>query len=209
MEESVFAVPTDEVWRLLTYTEKGLIKGDSDLLERIVEKGLFLKRSELEEDISYKQIIPYAVISNNEPWSEGVRQRQSFYLFKRTSAQTEKRLKNKYHLGAGGHMNPGRSDEPYLQYLISELKRELFEEVKLLNGCLIESIGFIGFINDDTIPVGRVHLGLLYDVHLSSRDVLINETQKMTAKWIDKADLCHYYEDMETWTKITVDFHIM
>ena len=26
------------------------------------------------------------------------------------------------------------------QYLIDELKRELFEEVKLLNGCLIEDI---------------------------------------------------------------------
>ena len=85
LEESVFAISTDDLWKLLTYTEKGLIKGNSDVLNRIVQYGLFRKRSELEEDPSFKQIIPYAIISNKE----------SFYLFKRTSGQTEKRLHNK------------------------------------------------------------------------------------------------------------------
>jgi predicted NUDIX family phosphoesterase len=31
----------------------------------------------------------------------------------------------------------------------------------------------------------------------------------MTAKWIDKTDLFDYYEEMETWTKIAIDFYIM
>jgi len=198
LEELVFAVPTGELWKLLTYKEKGLIKANSDVLNRIVQHGLFRKRSELEEDPSFKQIIPYAVISNKE----------SFYLFTRTSGQTEKRLHNKLHLGAGGHMNPGSSKEPGEQYLINELKREFFEEVKLLNGCLIEDIEFIGFINDDSISVGRVHIGLLYDIHVSNKNVVINETDKMSANWIDKTDLVEYYEEMETWTKIAVDYYI-
>ena len=75
-------------------------------------------------------------------------------------------------------MNPGNSKEPKEQYLINELKRELFEEVKLLNGCLIEDIEFIGFINDDTISVGRVHIGLLYNIHVSNKNVVINEPDK-------------------------------
>ena len=62
MEELVFAFPTDELWKLLPYKEQGLIKGNSDVLKRIVQNGLFRKRSELEEDPSFKQIIPYAVI---------------------------------------------------------------------------------------------------------------------------------------------------
>jgi len=37
-------------------------------------------------------------------------------------------------------MNPNDSMESKEQYLIDELKRELYEEVKLLNGCLIEDI---------------------------------------------------------------------
>ena len=208
MEELVFALPTEELWNLLTYKEQGLIYGKSDSLKMIVQKGLFRKRSELEEDPSFKQVIPYAVISNNEPERSGVRQSQSFYLFKRTSGQTEKRLHNKYSLGVGGHMNSGNSKESSEQYLINELKRELFEEVRLLNGCLIEDIEFIGFINDDTIPVGRVHIGLLYNVRVSNKNVVINETDRMTADWIDKPVLAEFYEGMETWTKIIYDYYI-
>jgi predicted NUDIX family phosphoesterase len=198
MEELVFAFPTEEVWKLMNYKEQGLICGNRDALKTIVQKGLFRKRKELEEDPSFKQIIPYAVISNKE----------SFYLFKRTSGQTEKRLQNLFSLGVGGHMNPNDSMESKEQYLIDELKRELYEEVKLLNGCSIEDIEFIGFLNDDTIPVGRVHIGLLYNIHVSNKEVYINETDKMTADWIDKPSLADFYEGMETWTKITFDFYI-
>ena len=94
------------------------------------------------------------------------------------------------------------------QYLIDELKRELYEEVKLLNGCLIKDIEFIGFINDDTIPVGRVHIGLLYNINVSNKEVYINETDKMTADWVDKSNLAEFYKGMETWTKIVFDFYI-
>ena len=198
MDELVFAAPAAEIWRLLTYKKQGLIYGNSDALKMIVQKGLFRKRNELEKDPSFKQIIPYAIISNKE----------SFYLFRRTSKQTEKRLHNKFSLGVGGHMNPNDSMEPNEQYLIDELKRELYEEVRLLNGCLIEIIEFIGFINDDTIPVGSVHIGLLYNIHVSNKEVYINETDKMTADWIDKSNLTEFYEGMETWTKITFDFYI-
>ncbi len=215
MEELVFAFPTEELWNLLTYKEQGLIYGKSDSLKMIVQKGLFRKRNELEEDPSFKQIIPYAVISNKEPeplsWRDklrGVRQSKSFYLFRRTSGQTEKRLHNKFSLGVGGHMNPSNLKESDEQYLINELKRELFEEVRLLNGCLIEDIEFIGFINDDTIPVGRVHIGLLYNIRVSNKNVVINETDRMTADWIEKPALAEFYKGMETWTKIIYDYYI-
>ena len=198
LEELVLAIPTNDLWKLLTYIEKGLIKENNDVLNRVVQNGLFYKRRVLEEDPSFKQIIPYAIISNKE----------SFYLFKRTSRQTENRLHNKLHLGVGGHMNPGSSKDLNEQYLISELKRELFEEVKLLNGCLIEDIEFIGFINDDSITVGSVHIGLLFNITLSNKDVVINETDKMSADWVDKTDLVEFYEEMETWTKIAIDYYI-
>ena len=96
MDELAFAFPTEALWKLMTYKQKGLIKGNSEVLKKIVQNGLFLRRSELEEDPSFKQIIPYAIISNKEPERSGVRQRQSFYLFRRTSKQTEKRLHNKF-----------------------------------------------------------------------------------------------------------------
>jgi predicted NUDIX family phosphoesterase len=197
-EESVFAISTEGLWKLITYKNKGLIKGNNEVLKLIVQNGLFRKRSELEEDPSFKQIIPYAIISNDK----------SFYLFRRASEQTEKRLHNKYSLGVGGHMNPGSFIGSKEQYLLDELRRELFEEVRFQNGCLIEDIEFIGFINDDTIPVGRVHIGLLYNLHVSSKELIINETDKMTADWIEKSGLVEFYDEMETWSKIAFDSYI-
>ena len=105
-------------------------------------------------------------------------------------------------------MNPGGPMESKEHYLIDELKRELNEEVKLLNGCLIEDIEFIGFINDDTIAVGRAHIGLLYNIRVSNKELYINETDKMTAEWIEKSALAEFYEGMETWSKIVFDFYI-
>lgn len=198
LEELVFAVPTGILWKILTYNENGLIKGDREVLNRIVEHGLFRRRSELEEDPSFKQIIPYAIISNND----------SFYLFTRTAGQTEKRLQNKLHLGVGGHMNPGNPGETGEQYLVNELKRELLEEVELFNGCMIEDIEFIGFINDDSIPVSRVHLGLLYHIRVSNKEIVVHETEKMTAGWVAETDLAGCYEEMETWTQIAFDYYI-
>jgi len=198
MEELVFAFPTDDLWKLMPYKKQGLINGNSEALQRIVQSGLFLSRGKLEEDPSFKQIITYAIISNE----------QSYFLFRRTSGQTEKRLSNKFSLGAGGHMNPAGSRKLNEHYLIDELKRELFEEVRLLNGCTIEDIEFIGFINDDTIPVGRVHIGLLYNIHVSDKEVYVNETDKMTAEWIEKSELAEFYDGMETWSKIAFDSYI-
>lgn len=198
LDELVFAIPTAEVWKLLSYKKQGFIAGNSDVLKALVRKGLFRKRKELEEDPSFKQIIPYAIISCKE----------SFLLFKRTSGQTEKRLHNKITLGVGGHMNPRDAMEPAEQYLTDELKREFYEELRLSEGCTIENIEFKGFINDETIPVSRVHIGILYNIRVSGKDVYINETDKMTATWVDKADLTDYYEEMETWTKIAYDHSI-
>lgn len=198
MEEQVFAISAKELWKLLTYKELGLIIGEGNSLKMIVRKGHFRRRDELEEDPSFKQIIPYAVISHDN----------SYFLFKRTSGQTEKRLQDLYSLGVGGHMNPGRSMEPPEQFLIDELKRELFEEVTFLDGCSIEAIDFKGFINDETIPVSTVHLGLLYNISVSNKGVHVSETDKMKADWVEKSRLIDFYEGMETWTKVAYDFYI-
>ncbi len=198
MEESVFAVPAQKLWTILPYKEQGLINGNDNILERIVREGVFLNRSELEEDPGFKQIISYAIISNSN----------SVYLLRRISGQREKRLHNKLYLGLGGHMNPAGSGETGEEYLVNEMKREFFEEVQLSNGCLIEDIKFIGFINDDSIPVGRVHIGLLYNIRVSNQHISIRETDKISAFWINENDLDRYNEEMETWSRIAIDCYL-
>jgi predicted NUDIX family phosphoesterase len=208
LDELVFAIPAVELWKLLPYKDQGLIYGHSKALKTIVRKGVFRERKELENDPSFKQIIPYAVISHKEPEHSGIQGSQSFYLFRRSSGQTEKRLQNLFSMGVGGHMNPAASVKPEEQYLVDELKREFFEEVRLSDGCFIEDIEFIGFINDESIPVSRVHLGLLFNIHVSNKDIHVYETDKMTGAWIEKCRLVEFYEGMETWTRIVFDSYI-
>lgn len=190
--EQILAIPTENVWNILNYQEKGVIKAlDVDIMDKLLLHGVFRPRNILEEDSSYKQIIPYAVICyGNE-----------VYMFRRLNKQTEARLHNKCSLGVGGHMNP-YGDKIDIDYLHHELEREMHEEVKLGEGCEIVDMKPVGFINDDLSEVGKVHLGVLYHITVSNNHIEINETEKMTGEWVAISDLTRYYSNMETWSQL-------
>ena len=190
--EQILAIPTENVWNVLNYQEKGVIKAlDVDIMDKLLLHGVFRPRNILEEDSSYKQIIPYAVICyGNE-----------VYMFRRLNKQTEARLHNKCSLGVGGHMNP-YGHKINTDYLHHELEREMHEEVKLGEGCEIVDMKPVGFINDDLSEVGKVHLGVLYLITVSNNHIEINETEKMTGEWVAISDLAKYYSNMETWSQL-------
>ena len=190
--EQILAIPTENVWNILNYQEKGVIKAlDVDIMDKLLLHGVFRPRNILEEDSSYKQIIPYAVICyGNE-----------VYMFRRLNKQTEARLHNKCSLGVGGHMNP-YGDKIDIDYLHHELEREMHEEVKLGECCEIVDMKPVGFINDDLSEVGKVHLGVLYHITVSNNHIEINETEKMTGEWVAISDLEKYYSNMETWSQL-------
>ena len=190
--EQILAIPTENVWNILNYQEKGVIKAlDVDIMDKLLLHGVFRPRNILEEDSSYKQIIPYAVICyGNE-----------VYMFRRLNKQTEARLHNKCSLGVGGHMNP-YGHKINTDYLHHELEREMHEEVKLGEGCEIVDMKPVGFINDDLSEVGKVHLGVLYLITVSNNHIEINETEKMTGEWVAISDLAKYYSNMETWSQL-------
>ena len=106
-------------------------------------------------------------------------------------------------------MNPGISGNQNELWFVNELKRELFEEISLFEDCQIENIRFVGIINDDSIPVGRVHIGLLYNIQLSNKNIRIKETKKMTAKWVSKKELFEKYEEIESWSRIAIENEIV
>ena len=190
--ELTLAIPTNEVWRILNYQDKGVIKAlDVNVMDKLLEYGVFKHRNELEEDASYKQVIPYAVICNDN----------EVYMFRRLNKQTETRLHNKCSLGVGGHMNPYGEyiDTAYLHH---ELEREMYEEVKLAEDCHVIGMKPIGFINDDLSEVGKVHLGVLYHINISNKHIEINETEKMTGEWVPVSSLAKYYDNMETWSQL-------
>lgn len=193
--ESILAVPTSKVWEILNYTSNGVIPcHGSGEVEKLLEYSVFGPRPTLEEDPAHKQIIPYAVICCGN----------DRYLFRRLKKTTEKRLHNLYSLGVGGHMNRW-GDKADVAYLRHELAREMHEEVNVHQGCTIHDIRPLGYINDDTNEVGKVHLGILYEIELSNTDIEINEKEKMTGQWVDAGKLHQFHDGMESWSQIYCD----
>ena len=79
------------------------------------------------------------------------------------------------------------------------LFKELHEEIHIEDSFEIE---YIGVIHDESTNVGKVHLGLLYLLNLSSSNVRILENHKMVGKWIATDELNNYLDSMENWSRI-------
>lgn len=184
--ERVMVVQREDLAEWLRNPAPALIQENLDaLLATIEERHLFIDRPVAEESPQYKQIIPYVVIRNGD----------AFFLLQRTAKQTEARLHHKLSLGVGGHINP---DTPTLR---AGLQKELDEEVFIDAPYELE---LIGIINDDTTPVGSVHLGAVYLLHASSAAVRVRETEKMTGEFVARDALAARRDAMESWSQIVL-----
>lgn len=124
---------------------------------------LYLNRSLAERDENYKQVVPYTL----------VRRGGEYLTYRRPPKTGDSRLRGLRSLGVGGHVHPGdarrdgqsnaddvRWRSPVMAVLRAA-RRELYEEVGLSRDLRI-----VGLVNDDSNPVGRVHLGVVCEVEL-------------------------------------------
>ena len=93
----------------------GVTDAGLDAFESIVARdGVFRDRAAMEQDPSFKQVIPYLVLR------DGPR----YFLMRRTRAGGDARLHDRWSIGVGGHLNPGDGD------LAGGLRREWQEEIE-------------------------------------------------------------------------------
>ena len=165
-----------------------------DGLERIQEvirgQSFFMPRAEVEDDPTYQQVIPYVVFRHGG----------RYFLTKRLKASSEKRLRQLFSLGVGGHINPGdlEAGDP----VTDGLKREWEEEVEYAGDF---SATLLGLINDDSSPVSRVHVGVVFLVDGSSPEIAIRETDKLSGELLSLEEMRMYYLEMESWSQIVYD----
>ena len=194
--EKVLAAPAAKLWERVPYLERGLVmeRAKESILDVVERHGVFMDRPVAEIDAAFKQIIPYAVVRHSG-W---------YFLLRRKSAQSEQRLHDKFSIGVGGHINPSEASRA-ADIIHEGLNRELNEELDI---AAEYTVRFVGLINDDTTDVGRVHIGLLYEIGAGSRAITVRETHKMDGAWAEIGMLEDRYPLLETWSQIVFDSYL-
>eukprot|EP00904_Undaria_pinnatifida_P001936 jgi/Undpi1/11743/HiC_scaffold_37.g14038.m1 len=162
--------------------------------------GRFESRPVAEEQPAWKQPIPYC----------GVRCGDDVFVVQRRKGGTEQRLHGKKSIGIGGHVGPedGAPGDPEL--LIRALQRELREELFLPSE--IPTPRFLGLINDDSNPVGSVHVGLAFELQLAPTQAVTNpqdlcevrETSVLAGgfrRLVGSEDLWQDLAEFESWSQ--------
>jgi predicted NUDIX family phosphoesterase len=165
----------------------GVRRGDlAEALAVVAREGRFLRRGDAEDDPSHKQVIPYLVLRDGERW----------FLMRRTRAGGDARLHDLWSIGVGGHLNPGDGD------VAGGLRREWAEE---LVADFEPEYDAVGLLNDDTTPVGSVHVGFVYVADAAGRPVAIRETEKLEGRFATTDEVAAIRDGLETWSRLAFD----
>lgn len=163
---------------------------DLDELRGAVEgHGRYLERQVAENDPTHKQLIPYVVVRNE----------RRVFLMHRTDAGGDPRLHGKASIGVGGHLNPVDEGE---DALMSGLRREWSEE---LVADWEPDFRLVGLLNDDSNPVGSVHLGVVFEVDAAGRRVDVREEDKLVGAFVDADGLAASWDRLETWSRLVAE----
>lgn len=193
LNEKVFVVKNEIVKEVMINKKIVILNGLKKIYQTILKNGQYIIRKEAEKSDSFKQIIPYVIIHYHS----------QYLLFKRTKAQTESRLHNRYSLGVGGHINPSSSKE--MDEIKAGLYKEFFEEIQLEKYAKPK---LIALVYDESEDVGKYHIGLFYTLEAKSNSFSLPEKDKMTAEWVEEPDLKKYYKGMESWSRIYIDYFV-
>ena len=158
--------------------------------KKIVDNGEHQDRDMLETNPEYKQPIAYMVFIKDG----------KALCYKRSGKGGEKRLYDNYSIGFGGHIETydGKAEEAINNSLHREAEEELASMPEKFEPKLI------GFINDDSNPVGEVHLGLLYVIELEE-DIEPHKDEAGEGMFMNKQELTMIKNKMETWSQIAFD----
>jgi predicted NUDIX family phosphoesterase len=177
----------------------------SELLERAEPSLIIGRRNELEDSPAFGQMLPYILFHRTD--KDG---KVSLFTYRRGKGIGENRLLGKYSVGIGGHVDladvvfSSNSVFGFFATLDNAMRRELAEEISFSGKYSNSNITFIGAINDNSDPVGRVHTGLLLAVSLpEGSEIATTEPELQTIGMIDEDGFSGL--DLENWSKIVID----
>jgi predicted NUDIX family phosphoesterase len=193
----VLVVPTS-VFRSLGHFQGFSADAERYLAELLrTEHVAYRPRAEMEDDPSFKQLIPYCVFRWRDP--DG---RTLVFHYRRGTGQGEGRLHRKRSIGVGGHISSDDASDDLATAYQDGMHRELEEEV------IIETPyreRRLGLINDDLSPVGQVHLGVVHVFDVDQPAVHPREEEILEAGFAPLEELRADAESFESWSQFVLE----
>ena len=174
--------------------------------EALDNHGHFVEREYAERTPSLKQVIPYALVVRRGTTPGG-----EVLCLRRTKNGGEARLHDKLSIGVGGHINPvddsksasgGKGSRRAC--IVNATRREVAEEELAIEGPW--GLNSVGLLNDDTNPVGAVHVGLVQVVTVEG-DVAVRETDQLEGSFATLEQLQEQLRagaNFETWSSLLI-----
>lgn len=193
-EEQILVVPRSLFDRLGSF--QGVITNVENYLPELLAPSntSFMPRSKAEVDPSFKQLIPYSILTAN----------RKILRYFRGSGSGEARLHAKGSIGVGGHINSGDVISSSVDRSVYEraVDREINEE---LHGLPAFTEKIVALLNDDSNDVGKVHLGVVHHFQLESDSVSAAESALRGLEFVSLEALRKEKDGLETWSQILVD----
>ncbi len=191
------------VFERKVYEQAGEFRGlkfeVESFLETLFSPGVlrFMPRSQAEEDPSFKQLIPYVIMSHDGKYLSYVRGKRA----------GETRLVDKRSIGIGGHINPVDNEVPlfgtdFKEIYFSAVDREVAEEVNVEAN---HTDRVVALLNDDSNEVGQVHLGVVHLWTLDSDKISRREQMITQMAFMNPEELHEVRDSMETWSALCLD----
>lgn len=191
MDERVLVIP-ERHFRDVGYFE-GFQAAFDNLAAQLLDtrQFSFRARNEVEDDPSFKQLIPYIVLTCGD----------EVFHYRRGAKGGESRLRALRSIGIGGHISEADAAGDGDPYRIG-LQRELDEEVTV--GTIVcESL--IGFIYDPATPVGQVHLGLVHHYELAAPQAMARDAALVDSGFSKLSALLASRGEFESWSQLALD----
>jgi predicted NUDIX family phosphoesterase len=176
-------------------TFQGLQFDVDKYIKKLFVRGVsrFMTRSQVEKDPSFKQIIPYVIMSHNG----------KYLTYVRGVRAGETRLVAKRSIGIGGHINPVDdlplyNNDFYKTYL-DAVNREVAEEVSVET---THTDCIVALLNDESNEVGSVHLGIVHFWTLAEPKVSRKEQMITQMTFMTPTELQQVKDTMETWSQL-------
>ncbi|MGA2071008.1 MAG: hypothetical protein ABSG97_06630 [Sedimentisphaerales bacterium] len=175
----------------------GLAMDTQKYIDKLFATGVphFMPRPLVEKNPSFKQLIPYVIMTCDGKYLSYVRGKRA----------GETRLVAKRSIGIGGHINP-TDDMPlfgnFYDTYLAAVQREVAEEVSIETKYEDK---VIALLNDDSNEVGQVHLGIVHLWTLDEPKVERREQMITQMGFMSIPELQQVRDTMETWSQICFD----